>query len=200
VGISHKETSNPETLMIDVLLVDEHGNVVAEIEGVTGKRISRQSILNIVQREIVGGIQNRFEEVRQQEQQQSTSLQNVTVIQEIEAVKDSDRQILLTAYLQRLVGKILGFKGSQLPSTEQNFLEMGMDSLMVVELRNQIQTDLKLDIPIAIFMEGASIVHLSTKLNHQLDLLNVIQTVEPEGNDQFLATNVKDNNWIEIEL
>jgi hypothetical protein len=49
-------------------------------------------------------------------------------------------------------------------------------------------------------MEGASIVHLSTKLNHQLDLLNVIQTVEPEGNDQFLATNVKDNNWIEIEL
>ncbi|MFM7372485.1 MAG: acyltransferase domain-containing protein, partial [Sphaerospermopsis kisseleviana] len=43
VGISHKETSNPETLMIDVLLVDEHGNVVAEIEGVTGKRISRRA-------------------------------------------------------------------------------------------------------------------------------------------------------------
>jgi acyl carrier protein len=116
------------------------------------------------------------------------------------ASDESDRQNLLINYLQEQVGKILGFKDSQLPSLEQNFFEMGIDSLMVVELRNKIQTDLKLDIAIATLMEGATIVSLSTKLNHQLAPINVTQTVEPETNQQLQPANVKNSDWIEIEI
>ncbi|MEH1850171.1 MAG: beta-ketoacyl synthase N-terminal-like domain-containing protein [Nostoc sp.] len=129
-----------------------------------------------------------------------TTNQNATIIQEIEGVKESDRLGLLIAYLQQEVGRILGFKGSQLPSPEQNFLEMGMDSLMVMELRNQIKTDLRSNIPINIFMEGATIVTLSNQLNYQLAPINVNQTVEPENNEQFQLLNVKYSDWIEIEI
>lgn len=139
-------------------------------------------------------------EVEPQSTQLVTTSQNNTILQEIEAAKESDRVGLLIAYLQQQVGIILGFKGSQLPSTEQNLFEMGMDSLMIVELRNKIQTDLRLDIPIATLMEGATIVTLSTKLNHQLDPMNGHQMVEPENNEQFQLANVKDSDWIEIEL
>jgi len=138
-------------------------------------------------------------EVEPQSTKPLTASQNATILQEIEGVKESDRLSILIAYLQRQVGRIVRLKGSQLPSTEQNFFEMGMDSLMVVELRNQIQTDLRLDVPINTFMEGATIVTLSNQLNYQL-APNVTQTVEPENNEQFQLVNAKDSDWIEIEI
>jgi acyl transferase domain-containing protein len=139
-------------------------------------------------------------EIEQQAAKLSISTQNTKIWQQLETAESSDRLTLLITYLQEQIGRILGFKGSQLPNIEQNFFEMGMDSLMLTELRNQIQTDLNLDIPINIFMEGATIVTLSTQINHQLVPINVTQTVEPESNDQFQLVNVKNSDWIEIEI
>ncbi|WP_071187593.1 type I polyketide synthase [Trichormus sp. NMC-1] len=139
-------------------------------------------------------------EIEQQAAKLSISTQNTKILQQLETAESSYRITLLITYLQEQIGRILGFKGSHLPNPEQGFFEMGMDSLMVMELRNKIQADFKLDIPIATFMEGATIVTISTKLNHQLAPINVTQTVEPESNDQFQLTNVKDSDWIEIEI
>ncbi|MBD2566542.1 type I polyketide synthase [Anabaena lutea] len=146
-------------------------------------------------------------EIEQQATKTSISNQNAKILQQIETAESSDafgersdHLTLLITYLQEQIGRILGFKGSQLPNTEQNFFEMGMDSLMLTELRNQIQTDLNLDIPINIFMEGATIVTLSTQINHQLIPINVTQTVKAESNDQFQLVNVKNSDWIEIEI
>ena len=181
VGISRQETNNQETASFNILLFDENKVVVAEIVGLIGKRVNTQTHLG---------------------EQQATKLakQNATILQQIEAAENSDRLDLLIAYLQEQVGIILGFKGSQLPSLEQGFFEMGMDSLMVMELRNQIQTDLKLDIAIATLMEGITISTLSTKLKYQLAPIDVTQIVELENNAQFQLANVKDSDWIEIEI
>jgi acyl transferase domain-containing protein len=132
--------------------------------------------------------------------QPSVSNQNAQILQQIAKVEKSDRLNLLIAYLQEQVGRILGYKGTQLPSPEQGFFEMGMDSLMVMELRNQIQTDFKIDIAIATFMEEATIAALSTKLNHQLFSTNITQTMELESNHQFQLENDQDSEWIEIEI
>lgn len=138
-------------------------------------------------------------EIEQQAAKLSISTQNTKILQQLETAESSDRLTLLITYLQEQIGRILGFKGSQLPNIEQNFFEMGMDSLMLTELRNQIQTDLNSDIPINIFMEGATIVTLSNQINHQLVPINITQTVKPESNDQF-QMNVKNSDWIEIEI
>jgi acyl transferase domain-containing protein len=190
VGISYKDASNQETSNSDALLFDENGVVVAEIEGLIGKRVTRQALINVLQKL----------EVEQQATKPSNPTPNAKIIQQLQLAAESDRLSLLIAYLQEQVGIILGFKGSQRPSPEQGFFAMGMDSLMVVELRNKIQADFKLDIPIATFMEEATIVTISTKLNHQLAPINVNQTVEPESNDQFQLENIKDSDWIELEL
>ncbi|WP_016949099.1 type I polyketide synthase [Anabaena sp. PCC 7108] len=138
-------------------------------------------------------------EIEQQAAKPSISTQNTQILQQLETADKSDRITLLITYLQEQIGRILGFKGSQLPNIEQNFFEMGMDSLMLTELRNQMQTDLNLDIPINIFMEGSTIVTLSTQINHQLVPINITQTVKPESNDQF-QMNIKNSDWIEIEI
>ncbi len=130
----------------------------------------------------------------------STSGENPQILQQIKASATGDRLSLLTAYLQKKVGKIIGVKGNQLPLAEQSFFEMGMDSLMVVELRNQIKTDLRLDIPMTTLMQGGTISILSTQLNHLLFPLNGIPIVESEIQQQLLIANVKENDWIEIEI
>ena len=136
-----------------------------------------------------------------QETKSPTSDQKAGILQQIEAAPESDRMSLLLAYIQSKVGKILGLKGSQLPSAEQGLFEMGMDSLMAVELRNQIQTDLRLDIPITKFMEGVTISALSIELNQQLTSMNNTQAVAPETNQEItLLTNVQDSDWVELEL
>ncbi|NES81557.1 MAG: acyltransferase domain-containing protein [Moorea sp. SIO2B7] len=186
-GISYKDPKHQEISNSDALLFDDNGVVVAEVEGLIGKRVSREAFLNVLQK-------------LELEQQATISTENTQIWQQIKTADKSDRLELLTAYLQEQVGRILGYKGSQLPNLEQNFFEMGMDSLMVMELRNKIQTDLRVDIHIPTLMEEANILAISSKLGHQLASINITQTVEPENNNQFHLPNVKDSNWIEIEI
>jgi acyl transferase domain-containing protein len=179
-------TSNQKTVKSSVLLADDNDNLVAEIEQLIGKRVTRQTLLKIL------------ETIEQEEIQKSTVNPPTNILQQIETAQIGDRQNHLTVYLQQQVAKVLGFKNSQLPNPEQNFLEMGMDSLMVMELRNTVQTDLKLDIPIATLMEGVNITTLSTTLNDQILTTNISQIETSEKSDLTTVQNY--DEWIEIEI
>nr|QCP68994.1 VatP [Moorena producens ASI16Jul14-2] len=78
---------------------------------------------------------------------------------------------------------------------------MGLDSLMAVELRNQIQIELRVDIPATIFMEGITIIALATEIKQKLIIkTDKNQTIELNNQGQLEPDNVKDSNWIEVEL
>ena len=61
------------------------------------------------------------------------------LLQRLTDALPSERKDILTDYLQRTVGKILGISSL---NPELGFFEAGMDSLMTVELRNKLQTDI----------------------------------------------------------
>ena len=52
------------------------------------------------------------------------------------------RSSLLNDYLQTQVAKVLGLPPQQLPDPETGFFDMGMDSLMSVDLKRQLEADL----------------------------------------------------------
>ena len=45
---------------------------------------------------------------------------------------------------------------------------IGLDSLMAVELRNRVRSQLELDVPLVTFMDDASITRLATELSLRL--------------------------------
>jgi acyl carrier protein len=96
-----------------------------------------------------------------------------------------DRYSLLIAYLQQKVGKAFGLNSSQV-DPQQPLNNMGLDSLMAVELRNAILSDLKVEIPIEKFLEGCNLLQLNNFLLEQLALESLMSS-ENSSPDQSEA-------------
>ena len=73
------------------------------------------------------------------------------------------REAMVTSYLQQQVAKVLQLDG-ELPSIEENLIDRGMDSLMVMEGINQIQQDLQLMLYPREFYERPNITTLAKYL------------------------------------
>jgi malonyl CoA-acyl carrier protein transacylase len=97
------------------------------------------------------------------------------------AASDEERYTLLVDYLRLQVAKSLGM--SQL-DIQQPLNQLGLDSLMAVELRNAIRTQLDVDLTIGTFLTGASVSKLATEIELQL----------------AATENQKSIEWIEVEI
>jgi thioester reductase-like protein len=104
--------------------------------------------------------------------------QKSEIIQRLEDSTTAERHSLLLTHLQAEVAKIL--KLPQLPDPHHGLFELGMDSLMAIEIVNTIRSQLQIELPIAEFMQASSIATLTTLLLKQLTPDDV--TLELPGN------------------
>jgi amino acid adenylation domain-containing protein/non-ribosomal peptide synthase protein (TIGR01720 family) len=77
------------------------------------------------------------------------------------------RRALLTVYLQARISRVLHIDASRL-APHMALDNLGIDSLMAVELQHEIESGLNLIAPASIFLEGQSIDSLATALLDQL--------------------------------
>jgi acyl carrier protein len=77
------------------------------------------------------------------------------ILQELETT--GDRLAHLTHYLQTEVGKVLGLPPAQYPRPQQGFFDLGMDSLMSVELKNRLESNLAITLPATVIFEYPTI-------------------------------------------
>jgi amino acid adenylation domain-containing protein len=82
----------------------------------------------------------------------------------ISTATESEREHLLREHLAIRVSKVLGRESSILDST-CNLLSLGFDSLMLIELRNQLRRELGLQIALPHMLKGPSIDELIIKAN-----------------------------------
>ncbi|MBW4667893.1 MAG: SDR family NAD(P)-dependent oxidoreductase [Cyanomargarita calcarea GSE-NOS-MK-12-04C] len=80
----------------------------------------------------------------------------------------SDRQELLIAHIQAEVAKVLGLKLLELPTADQRFFDMGMDSLTAVELKNRLEVTLNCSLPTTLALEFPTIKILAEYLSREL--------------------------------
>ena len=63
---------------------------------------------------------------------------------------------MLQSYLSEQVARALGLSPSKL-DLQQPLSDLGLDSLMAVELKNRIALDLKVNVPVVKFLQGFSV-------------------------------------------
>jgi acyl transferase domain-containing protein len=78
-----------------------------------------------------------------------------------------ERQATLETYLREQLAQVLGSSASEV-DVQQPLANLGIDSLMAVELRTRIQTDLTVVLPIENVLEGPSLRRMATLLLEQL--------------------------------
>ena len=112
-----------------------------------------------------------LEEIQVEEkQQQSQSKQQSVKVEILKSLKElpaSEHETLLTAYLQEEVAKTLHLSPSRL-DVQRPLNKMGLDSLMMMELRNRVQEELDVEIPMVKLMGGISVIELVTEIKDQL--------------------------------
>ena len=79
----------------------------------------------------------------------------------------AERAQLLESYLGEQVARVLGLSAGQL-DIQQPLTNLGLDSLMAVELKNRVSSDLGINIPMVKFLQGFSVAQAATDLVDQL--------------------------------
>jgi len=90
-----------------------------------------------------------------------------SLINALLAVDPAEQEQFLSAQIRDQLARILGMPPAKL-DVEQPLLNLGLDSLMAVEIGNQIQAMVGVEVPTMKFMEGLSIAGLSVYVLEQL--------------------------------
>jgi len=80
------------------------------------------------------------------------------------------QQTLLYAYLQHTVAALLGFEAGRLPDIRSGFFEIGMESLLAVELKKRLITALDAPLPTSAIFDYPNIYSLTAYLLRELNL------------------------------
>lgn len=83
------------------------------------------------------------------------------------AAEPAERRRLLQSYLSDQVARVLGLAPSEL-DLHQSLSYLGLDSLMAIELKNRIAVDLKVNLPVARFLQGFSVDQAIKQVLNQL--------------------------------
>jgi myxalamid-type polyketide synthase MxaB len=83
--------------------------------------------------------------------------------QKLREAEDSEREKLLGDYFAAELSRIMGLTDGQL-NQSQPLNEIGMDSLLAMELKNNLERQLAINIPMAAFIESPSISSLAARM------------------------------------
>ncbi len=113
---------------------------------------------------------------------------------------EEERYDLLESYLREQIARKMGLAASKL-DVQQPLTNMGIDSLMAIEVKNQVEAELHVVIPVVQFLQGPTIAQLSAQLLKQLtetvpaatmraaSAAVLLQAAKPEGRGD-LSTSI----------
>jgi len=93
-------------------------------------------------------------------------------------IRSEERQPLLETYLQEQVARILKVTSSQL-NLQQPLTSLGLDSLLVFELKNRIEADFGVAVSVANLLQSASIAQLAMQVLEQISAAPIESALQP---------------------
>ncbi len=142
-----------------LLKTDAVQTLVAQVEWSKFKAIYQSK----KRRPFLAEIESKVGEVQEQLPKQKPD-----ILQELNSGTETVRYQKLVAYIQSEVAKVLGIKDLALLTPERGLFEMGLDSLMTVELRNRLQVGLNCSLPTTLAFEFPNIASLTEYIGSQI--------------------------------
>jgi aryl carrier-like protein len=96
------------------------------------------------------------------------SLARAQILDVLLGATSEDREALLQSYLQQCVAEALGLPPAKI-DLRQQLMNIGVDSLIAIELKNRVELELRATIRFVDFLEGPTIEQLSRSLLPQLE-------------------------------
>ncbi|MFN6534742.1 MAG: type I polyketide synthase [Nostoc sp. EkiNYC01] len=94
-----------------------------------------------------------------------------TILEKLQQVSDDKRQSLLLTHVRELAAKVLQLNSGQNLDADKPLIEIGLDSLMALELRNVLENSLACSLPATLLFDYPS---LQTLVNHLIqDVLSL---------------------------
>ena len=102
------------------------------------------------------------------------------VLRQLESLPVEQRLPQLTLHVQTQVATVMGISPPESLDTERGMFEMGMDSLMALELKNALEASLGASIPAVVAFEHPSVMALSAYLAEEILGWQASAALEPE--------------------
>ena len=109
----------------------------------------------------------------------------IELLRELTKASAKERFDLVFTFLQKHVTRVLGINpGDQLDANE-SLAEMGLDSLMGIELKSRIGTELGVDIPLQKFARATNLSRLAVLVVEQLELASILPSNASESDEEM---------------
>ena len=126
-------------------------------------------------------------------------------LQDLVDAPPTDRPRRVTRRIRKLMANILGIPREQPIAEDSPFNQLGVDSLLALRLRNAVQADYWVDIPVVRFVTDLSVATLAATILEQIDRAGLLQdgavglTPAPAG-QPATASQIAQAEWVEGEL
>jgi myxalamid-type polyketide synthase MxaB len=101
--------------------------------------------------------------------QQAKPAIGTDIVRQVQATSAGERHDLLITYIDSQLTQVLGLDASQTLSSDQYWRELGLDSLMTVELKNRLDRTLHVSIPLETIMQEATTRLLASMVLQRLE-------------------------------
>jgi acyl carrier protein len=123
-------------------------------------------------------------------------LETAAVVRELFEAEPDQRLQILQAYLQEQIARSMGARPGPI-DLHQPLTNLGIDSLMAMELRNRVEDELRVEIRLVDFLQGPTVASLSEMLLTQLTERNdsaIDRFPDPDEDIQVPSADVSSAN------
>jgi acyl carrier protein len=106
------------------------------------------------------------------------------ILEQLKNAPSEKQEALIFHHIKQQVFKIMGFDSSLTIDPERALTDIGMDSLMAVELKNRIDSEFKTSVPLTFFLEEATIAKLSNRIYQQFNIVQPHDEISERHNNK----------------
>lgn len=136
----------------------------------------------------------------------STKGDNVLLVDALEAVDAHERLDMLESHIKQYIRSVIGLSASSKISDKVSVFDLGLDSLMAVELKNLIEKNIQKKLRSTLLFDYPTVTSLLSYLSKEIPAMSEVKDVDQEivesvGNRVSTDIGVKDEDqYIEIDL